>query len=242
MMLKRKVAKGIILAAGDGDRLGSLTLTRPKVLLPVHDQTPLIAYPIKALAAAGIGDIAVVVGYLGDMVADELDNGGSFGVRLEYITNSDYLGGNAFSVYCARNWAQREPVVLCMGDHLIEAEIVRRLLDRQNLTETLCVDYAPAPYHQLNEATKVAIDNVGCIRNIGKDIERWDALDTGVFLLTEDFFQALCELVQQHGPDVEMSDAIRYMISQGNRFGTCDASSCFWMDIDTEDELNLARA
>ncbi|GAH20308.1 unnamed protein product, partial [marine sediment metagenome] len=65
MMLKRKVAKGIILAAGDGDRLGPLTLTCPKVLLPVHDQIPLITYPIKALAAAGIGDIAVVVGYLG---------------------------------------------------------------------------------------------------------------------------------------------------------------------------------
>lgn len=242
MRLNREVAKGIILAAGDGDRLGSLTLTCPKVLLPVHDQIPLITYPIKALAAAGIGDIAVVVGYLGDVVADELGNGSSFGVRLEYITNSDYLGGNAFSVYCARNWGQRESVVLCMGDHIIEAEIVRCLLDRQNLTSTLCVDYAPAPHHQLDEATKVAIDNVGCIRNIGKDIERWDALDTGVFLLTEDFFQALRELVQQHGPDVEMSDVIRYMISQGNRFSTCDASSCSWMDIDTEDDLNLARA
>ena len=80
-----------------------------------------------------------------------------------------------------------------MGDHLIEAAIVRRLLDRQNLTETLCVDYAPAPYHQVDEATKVAIDNAGGIRNIGKDIEHWDALDAGVFLLTESYFQALDE-------------------------------------------------
>jgi len=38
-----------------------------------------------------------------------------------------------------------------------------------------------------------------------------------------------------------MTDVIRFMISQGNRFGTCDASNCFWMDIDTEEELNLAR-
>jgi len=128
-----------------------------------------------------------------------------------------------------------------MGDHIINAELVRRLLDRQNLTETLCVDYAPAPYHQLDEATKVSIDNIGYIRNISKNIEHWDALDTGVFILTEDFFQALNELVQQHGPGVEMTDVIRFMISQGNRFGTCDASNCFWMDIDTEEELNLAR-
>ena len=240
-MLNRKVAKGIILAAGDGDRLGSLTLTRPKVLLPVNN-TPLISYPIKALAAAGIGDIAVVVGYLGDVVADELGDGSSFGVRLEYIANPDYLDGNAFSVHCARDWTQREPVVLCMGDHLIEAEIVRRLLDWQYLTETLCVDYAPAPYHQVYEATKVEIDNAGGIRNIGKDIEHWDALDTGVFLLTESYFQALDKLVHQRGSNVEMSDIIRHIINHGHHFGTCDASGCSWTDVDTEEELNLARA
>jgi NDP-sugar pyrophosphorylase family protein len=67
-MLNRKVNKGIILAAGDGDRLGYLTLTCPKVLLPVSEEAPLISYPIEALAAAGISDIAIVVGYLGDKI------------------------------------------------------------------------------------------------------------------------------------------------------------------------------
>ncbi len=126
IMLNRKVSKGIILAAGDGDRLGSLTRTHPKTLLLVNG-IPLISYPIKALAAAQVRDIAVVVGYLGDMVADELGNGSSFGVRFEYITNPDYLGGNAISTYKAMEWAQGEPVVLCMGDHIIEAEMVRHL-------------------------------------------------------------------------------------------------------------------
>ncbi len=237
-MLNQKINKGIILAAGDGDRLGSLTLTRPKTMLRVNG-TPLISHPIKALAAAQVSDIAVVVGYLGDIVADELGNGSSFGVRLEYITNPDYLGGNAISAYKARDWAQGEPVVLCMGDHIIEAEMVRRLLDRQNLTETLCVDYAPASHHRIDEATKVTIDT-GCIQDIGKDLVGWDALDTGIFLLTEDFFQALDELMRQSGTDVEMSDVIRYLIRRGHLFNTCDVSGCFWMDVDTEEELKLA--
>ncbi|GAH72444.1 unnamed protein product, partial [marine sediment metagenome] len=219
-MLNRKVNKGIILAAGDGDRLGYLTLTCPKVLLPVNEEAPLISYPIKALAAAGISDIAIVVGYLGDKVIEVLGDGSSFSVRLEYIVNPDYLGGNAFSVHCARDWAQKEPVVLCMGDHLIEVEIVRRLLDRQNPTETLCVDFTPAPHHRVDEATKAAIDNAGCIQGIGKDLACWDALDTGTFLLTEDFFQALHELVQQRGTDVEMSDVIRFLVSRGHLFDT----------------------
>jgi len=178
MMLNRKVNRGIILAAGDGDRLGRLTLTCPKVLLPVSEGVPLISYPIEALAAVGISDIAVVIGYLRDKVMEMLGDGNDFGVRLDYITNSDYLGGNAISVYKAREWTQKEPVVLCMGDHLIEAEIIRRLLDRQNPTETLCVDFTPTPHHQADEATKVTIDSAGRIQSIGKDLICWDALDT----------------------------------------------------------------
>lgn len=237
-MLNQKVNKGIILAAGDGDRLGSLTLTRPKTMLRVNG-VRLISHAIKALAAAQVRDIAVVVGYLGNMVAAELGDGSRFGVRFEYITNPDYLGGNAISAYKARDWVQGEPVVLCMGDHIIEAEMVRRLLARQNLTETLCVDYAPASHHQIDEATKVTIDT-GCIQDIGKSLVGWDALDTGIFLLTEDFFQALHQLMQQSGIDVEMSDVIRYLIRRGHLFNTCDVSGCFWMDVDTEEELKLA--
>jgi choline kinase len=137
-------------------------------------------------------------------------------------------------------WAQGEPVVLCMGDHIIEAEMVRRLLDREDFTETLCVDYTPASHHRVDEATKVTIDT-GCIQDIGKDLVYWDALDTGIFLLTEDFFQALHELVQQNGNDVEMSNVIRHLIRRGHPFDVCDVSGCFWMDVDTEEELELAR-
>jgi len=240
-MRKEKTNKGIILAAGDGDRLGTLTAIRPKVLLPVNGKEQLIRCPIEALAAAGVYDIAIVVGYLGDQVIEMLGTGSDFGVRLQYIRNSDYLGGNAISVYKAREWALGEPVVLCMGDHLIDGEIVKHLLDRQPFNETLCVDYTPAHHHELAEATKVAVDSTGCVKDIGKELLHWDALDTGVFFLTENFFQALHELVQYHGTDVEISDVIRFLVSRGHHFDTCDVSGCFWADVDTKEDLDMVR-
>ena len=240
-MRKEKVNKGIILAAGDGDRLGSLTAICPKVLLPVNGKEQLIRYPIEALAAVGVSDIAIVVGYLGDSVIEVLGNGDNFGVRLQYVYNSDYLGGNAISVYKAREWVQEEPVILCMGDHVIDGEIVKRLLDRQVFHETLCIDYTPASHHELAEATKVIVDSAGCIKDIGKNLVYWDALDTGVFLLTENFFQALHTLIQYRGTDVTVSDVIRFLISQGHRFDTCDISGCFWADIDTKEDLDRIR-
>lgn len=241
-MLKKKINKGIILAAGDGDRLGALTLTCPKVLLPVYNKAPLISYPIEAMVSSGISEIALVVGYLGDKIIKELGDGSNFGTNLQYIFNPDYLGGNAVSVHKARDWVQEAPVVLCMGDHIIEREAVKRLLDRQVANETLCIDYAPAQHHQLTEATKVTVDIAGCIIDIGKDLVYWDALDTGIFLLTENFFRALDELVHHLGNNVEMSDAIRFLISQGHRFDTCDVSGCFWADVDTNEDLDRVRA
>jgi len=201
----------------------------------------LIEYSIEALATAGVRDIAIVVGYLGDNVIEALGNGSNFGVGLQYIYNSDYLDGNAISVYKAREWAQGKPVVLCMGDHLIDGEIVKRLLDRQVFNETLCIDYTPDCYHELAEATRVTVDSAGCIKDIGKDLVYWDALDTGAFLLTENFFQALNELVQYRGTDVEISDIIRFLVSRGHRFDTCDVSDCFWADVDTKEDLDMVR-
>lgn len=239
-MLNRRVNKGLILAAGDGDRLGSLTITCPKVLLPVHDKT-LISYPIEVLAAAGISEIAIVVGYLADKVIEVLGNGSGFGVRLQYIFNLDYLGGTAISVYKARSWAQGEPIVLCMGDHLIERKLVENLLNSSTISNILCIDHTPAKHHQVDEATKVTVDSAGCIKDIGKHLIYWDALDTGVFLLTETFFQALDELVPNLGINVEISDVARFLISRGHRFDTCDVSGYFWADVDTEEDLKMLR-
>ena len=239
-MFSGKVKKGVIIAAGDGDRLGSLTTIRPKVLLPVNDKI-LISYPIEALAAAGISEILIVVGYLADKVMELLGDGSNFGVRLRYIFNPDYRGGSAISVYMARDWAQGNPFVLCMGDHLIEATPVRYLLDKQTFNETLCIDYTPARHHQLAEATKVSIDSAGCIKDIGKELAYWDAVDSGVFLLTENFFRALDKLVPKLGINIEISDVVRFLVSQGYRFDTCNVSGCFWVDVDTEEDLNVMR-
>jgi len=241
MMLNRKVNKGVILAAGDGSRLQSVTGIYPKVLVSVQGK-PLIRYPIEAMAAAGVTQIAVVVGYLAGEVRRALGDGRHLGVRLEYILNRDYYGGNAISVSKVRDWAAGEPFVLCMGDHIIEPRMVSRLLQSSRIAETLCVDFAPAEWHDLAEATNVVVDSSGCIRHIGKELDYWDALDTGIFLLTEKFLDATDELSPKLGSGIEISDVIRFMVSRGNRFATCDVGASLWADIDTEEDLKRVIA
>ncbi len=89
-MHRQKVEKGVIIAAGVGGRMGSLTHGCPKALLPQGNKEPLIASPIQALSAAGIKEIAIVVGHLADKIIRELGDGSRFGVKLQYITSCGY--------------------------------------------------------------------------------------------------------------------------------------------------------
>lgn len=75
--------RAMILAAGRGERMRPLTDQTPKPLLSVGGQA-LIEYPIQALAASGIRDIVVNLGYLGAQIRDYLGNGQGWGVNIEY--------------------------------------------------------------------------------------------------------------------------------------------------------------
>ena len=61
--------KAIIPAAGIGERLRPLTLTRSKVLLPVAGK-PIIGHIYDRLALTGIKDVTVIIGYYGEQVRD----------------------------------------------------------------------------------------------------------------------------------------------------------------------------
>ena len=55
--------RAVILCAGQGRRLLPLTAERPKCLLAVHGERPILALQLEALAACGVRDVCVVVGH-----------------------------------------------------------------------------------------------------------------------------------------------------------------------------------
>jgi len=82
--------RAIILAAGRGTRMGSLTDAVPKPLLKVGDKY-LIEYSIYALKKIGIEDIIINVSYLKDDIKTALGNGSAYGVRFHYSEEEEAL-------------------------------------------------------------------------------------------------------------------------------------------------------
>lgn len=239
-MWNSRVRKGVVIAAGQGTRMQPVTGAWPKVLFE-YEGMPLISYPVQALAAAGIEEIAVVVGYRKELVQADLGDGGHLGITLTYVDNPYYQWSeNALSVLTAGRWTQQEPFVLCMGDHVMDPSMVERLLAIPREHDTVCVDRHPAFCADLEEATRVRLDKHGHILRIGKGLRRWDAVDTGVFLMTRRFTDAARQFIAVHGMRTGISHVVQHMVDSGQCFDTCDVTGLFWADMDSQADIDHA--
>ncbi|RMF95654.1 MAG: nucleotidyltransferase family protein [Gammaproteobacteria bacterium] len=73
----------MLLAAGRGERMRPLSDTRPKPLLEAGGR-PLIEYPLRALAAAGVRRAVINTAWLGAQLRERLGDGREFGLEIVY--------------------------------------------------------------------------------------------------------------------------------------------------------------
>jgi len=228
--------RAVVLAAGDGDRLGDLTASTPKPLVEI-DGRPLIDYTLEGLASAGVREAAVVTGYRAGQLAAGLGEAPRDGVRLRYLHNDRFHGGASLSLRAAREFAGDEPFLLVMADHLLSAGLLGRLVEVAEGASLVAADFEPggrAPAY-VAESTKVAVDDALAVTAIGKTLPAWDALDTGAFYLAPDTWEAVDAMPE----DCELS-AIFGELARRHRLRAADVSGEFWYDIDTAADLATA--
>jgi glucose-1-phosphate thymidylyltransferase len=114
--------KGVVLAGGTGSRLLPLTKVTNKHLLPVG-RYPMIYHPLMRLRQAGISQIAVVTSpeHMGDVV-NLLGSGRALGLDLTFRVQ-DEPGGIAQAMALCENFVGGEPVVVFLGDNILEDNI-----------------------------------------------------------------------------------------------------------------------
>ena len=90
-VMSSNMVKAMVLAAGEGTRLASLTVRTPKVLLPIGG-VPLIQQTLAWLKNYSISEIAINLYHLGNKIKDFLGNGSRFGMKVFYSTEETLLG------------------------------------------------------------------------------------------------------------------------------------------------------
>jgi 1L-myo-inositol 1-phosphate cytidylyltransferase len=127
-----------------------------------------------------------------------------------------------------------------MCDHLFEPGMLKQLLERGGAGVTLAVDRnLSGPLLDIDDATKVDVAGDGRIVRIGKALERYNAIDTGLFLATP----ALAEAIRADiaaGGEGSLSGGVQRLADIGLA-ATVDVGTSRWIDVDSPAMLELAE-
>jgi len=81
----------VILAGGQGTRLGDLTKDRPKSMVLIRGR-PFLEYQLELLKAQGITDVVLCIGYLGEQIERYFGDGQRIGLDIRYSQEDRPLG------------------------------------------------------------------------------------------------------------------------------------------------------
>jgi len=225
----------LIIAAGLGSRLREISSSKP--LAPVAGM-PLIEHVVRAAAAGGATAFWVVTGHEAERVEDFLAGlAARTGHPIVKIRTADWQRPNGHSVLAGAKAIQGD-YLLAMADHLFDPAIVRALIAAPRAGLILAVDRdLDGPLLDLDDATKV--ETAGdSIRRIGKTLDRYDAIDTGLFRATPALAEAIRAAIGAGGAG-SLSEGVQRLADEGQAM-IVDVTGLRWIDVD--DPAALARA
>jgi glucose-1-phosphate thymidylyltransferase len=229
--------KGVILAGGLGTRLYPLTKVTNKHLLPVYDR-PMIYYPIQTLVEAGIDDVLLVTG--GNKAGDFLQllgNGKEHGLKRLSYTYQQGEGGIADALSLAEDFADGGPIVVILGDNVIEKSIagpVARFREQRRGAKILLKE-VPDPQRfgvpTLKGSQVVRIDEKPAQPASPYAV-------TGIYMYDATVFDIIRTLTPSERGELEITDVNNAYIARGEL--TWEILDGWWTDAGTFESLHLA--
>lgn len=151
--------KAVLLAAGPGSRLGRLTETTPKCLLPLAGSGTLVRN-VEWLASLGVRDLAVNLHHRHELVTGLLGDGRGLGVRIRYSFEPE-LRGTAGALVPLAAWLGEEPFLVVYADNLLRCDL--EALDRRHRDAGAAVTVALSRRANVSESGVAVLDGQGLV-------------------------------------------------------------------------------
>jgi 1L-myo-inositol 1-phosphate cytidylyltransferase len=223
------IDRAVVLAAGVGSRLRDAADFKP--LCRVGGAT-LLDHTLAGLATAGVREAVVVTGYGADAVEAHLAASAQ-PLAWRTVTTPDWLQPNGVSALAGLRTVNA-PALLVMCDHLVDPELYRRLAAAGAGSGGLTLGVDRRLDHgwiDLDDVTRVRTDGQHILA-IGKQIEPYDAFDTGVFAADQRFVDVLARLASP-----SLSEGVQRLPDAAVQ----DVSGLDWLDVDDPRALAIAR-
>ena len=231
--------RAAILAAGEGSRLRN-HFNGPKPLFPLLG-IPLIVRNILSLRQAGIQEFVIITGCYDQELRRALGDGSKWGVSLTYVYNENWQQGNGTSVKAYEQvYRPNEKFILIMADHMFEPEVISTFVAQANLLRDdevlLAADKNLEAVHDLEESTKIFMEN-NAVRQLGKKLPNYQAVDCGLFLCTKALLDALSTTIENE--KYTLTDGINVLAERGKLKLHYIENS--WVDVDDPDSIKPAK-
>ncbi|MEK7598242.1 MAG: nucleotidyltransferase family protein [Patescibacteria group bacterium] len=125
----------VILAAGNGKRMGPLTKKVPKPMLKIKGR-PILEHKINALPK-GIDEVIIVIGYRGNQIMDYFKK--SFaGKKIRYFSQTE-LNGTGGALHLVKS-VLNDRFLVMMGDDLYHKKDVQKIMKHELAVLAYAVD------------------------------------------------------------------------------------------------------
>jgi L-glutamine-phosphate cytidylyltransferase len=248
--------KAIIVAAGMGRRLGPHTAEIPKCMVEVGGKS-IMQHQVDALRAAGVDEINVVRGYLGDRIAIRVEP-----ASLRFFDNPEFRENNILASLFFAAPAMEGGFVFSYSDIIYDETVTRALLAAPG-DYRLIIDrgwdrsYAGRQDHPVSEGELTLVEG-GLVKRVGKGLVGPEAT-VGEFIGLAYFSaRAAARMRAEHellratrGDDAPfgtartlrkayLTDILNHLIDQGEAMTPVFIDG-HWREIDTVEDLERVR-
>lgn len=133
LFLRHHSMKAVILAAGKGTRMGSLTADTPKPMLAVKGKA-ILEHIIEGVKDAGVVRLCVVTGWRAEAIETHFRDGSRWGVSIQYVRQT-VQDGTGKAPELAKDFVGEDPFLLTYGDILVKPDAYRRLREAYERTD-----------------------------------------------------------------------------------------------------------
>ena len=212
------VKSGVILAAGKGSRMLPLSKNVPKPMLRVVDK-PIMQYQVEALKTAGIGEVIIVVGFMGNIIKKHFGSGSKYGVKISYVEDRN-PAGIACSLYKAKSKIYGS--FLCfLGDIFVFPEALATSLDKMvgKSSRNVLLLSEEREKRLIKISAEALVSNSLVTRVVEKPKRVKGNLKTvGIYQFSPKIFKAIEKTpISLLRGEVELTDAIDNLITSGEK-------------------------
>lgn len=222
--------KALVLCGGRGTRLRPYTTVIPKPLMPIGDY-PILEILLRQLRAAGVRDVVLAIGYMGQLFRAFFEDGTRLGLNIEYVTEERPLGTAG---------AVASSLALLGGDFLVTNGDLLTTLDFGALFTAHTAGSDAATIGLFRRDVKI---DFGVIETGSEgQLARYDEKPTFHFNVSMGVNVLKREIVSQfirQNEYLDMPDLLMRLVQAGHRVGTFRAD-CSWLDIGRLDDYQTA--